>query len=298
MSEEIIRPPARVADAERGGIGRSVGGAVRRRIGGNLSLGLGIAIVGTMILLAALASVIAPDDPLKQDVANSLLAPGEAGHLLGTDQLGRDVFSRLLYGARIDLFVAFGAVIFPFTIGIVVGIVGGFHGGWVDSFLVGVINVVFAFPVLVLLIALLFVLGPGVLTIIVAITIVDWVAYAQLTRTSARRERNQEYILAARTGGIPVWRILLRHMLPNIIAQPVVLAFSDALLIILTITTLGFLGLGVPPPQPDWGTMISEAQPFLNTQWWLAVAPGVAIIFTGLGLSLIADSLAERLDAR
>ncbi|MBS1677936.1 MAG: ABC transporter permease [Actinobacteria bacterium] len=298
MTEEMISPPARVLDSDRGRIGRSIGGAVRRHVGGNVSLAIGIGIVGLMVLLAAFASVIAPYDPLKQDVANALLAPGEAGHLLGTDQLGRDVLSRLLYGARLDIFVALGSVIFPFTIGIAIGIVAGFRGGWVDSLLVGVIDVVFAFPVLVLLIALLFVLGPGILTIIVAITLVDWVAYAQLTRTSARRERNQEYILAARTGGIPVWRILLRHMLPNIIAQPVVLAFSDALLIILTITTLGFLGLGVPPPQPDWGTMISEAQPYLSTQWWLGVAPGVAIIFTGLGLSLIADSLAERLDAR
>jgi peptide/nickel transport system permease protein len=298
MSEGMISPPARVLDAGRGAVGRSVGRQVRLRIGSNGSLIAGIVIVGTMMLLAALASVIAPDDPLKQNISEALLAPGEAGHLLGTDQLGRDVFSRLLYGARIDLFVAIGAVIFPFAIGIAIGIVGGFRGGWVDSVLVGVIDVVFAFPVLVLLIALLFVLGPGIATIIIAITAVDWVAYAQLTRTSARRERNQEYILAARIGGIPVHRILLRHMLPNIIAQPVVLAFSDALLIILAITTLGFLGLGVPPPQPDWGTMISEAQSYLSTQWWLGVAPGVAIIITGLGLSLIADALAEKLDAR
>lgn len=278
--------------------GAAFGSMMRSRIGANGSLISGLAIVGTLMLVAILASVIAPYDPVKQDIGNALAAPGSAGHLLGTDQLGRDVLSRLLYGARIDIFVALGAVVCPFLIGTVVGIWAGYRGGWFDSVVVGIIDVIIAFPILVLLIALVFVLGPGVGTIVISVTVIDWVVYARLARGSARREQAMEYVLAAKVGGVPTWRILACHILPNIIAQSVVYAMSDAVLIILFITTLGFLGLGVPPPAADWGTMISEAQLYLNAQWWLAVIPGVAIILTGLGLSLIADGLAQKLDAR
>jgi peptide/nickel transport system permease protein len=278
--------------------GAAFGSMVRGRIGANASLVSGLVIVGSLMLIAILAGVLSPHDPVTQEIDNTLAAPGSAGHLLGTDQLGRDVLSRLLHGARTDIFVALGAVICPFLIGSFVGIWAGYRGGWFDSMVVGIIDVIIAFPGLVLLIALVFVLGPGIATIVIAVTIVDWVVYARLARTSSRRERAMEYVMAAKVGGIPTYRILGRHVLPNIIAQSIVYAMSDAVLIILFITALGFLGLGVPPPAPDWGTMISEAQPYFNKQWWLAVIPGVAIIVTGLGLSLIADGLAQKLDAR
>lgn len=271
---------------------------VRRRVGINFSLGLGLLIIALLLAVAALASVLAPANPLHQDLNATLAPPGAAAHPLGTDNLGRDVLSRLLYGARVDLFIAFGAVICPFAIGTLMGTLAGYHGGWLDGIIVAIIDVFFAFPILVLLIALVFVLGPGVGTIIVAVTVVDWVAYARLARTSVRRERSMEYVLAARVGGLPTWRILLKHVVPNVISQSVIYAMSDAVLIILFITTLGFLGLGVPPPTPDLGTMISDAQPYINTQWWLAVMPGVVIFITGLGLSLIADGLAQKWDAR
>jgi peptide/nickel transport system permease protein len=278
--------------------GAMVGRAVRGKIGSNASLISGLVIVGLLMLIAILAGVIAPHDPVKQEIDNTLAPPFSSGHLFGTDQLGRDTFSRLLYGARTDIFVALGALVGPFVIGSMIGILAGYRSGWFDSVVVGVIDVIIAFPILVLLIALVFVLGPGVSTIIISVGVIDWVVYARLARTSSRRERTMEYVLAAKVGGIPTWRILLRHILPNIISQSVVYAMSDAVLIILFVTTLGFLGLGVPPPAADWGTMISEAQPYFNTQWWLAVIPGVAIIITGLGLSLIADGLAQKLDAR
>jgi peptide/nickel transport system permease protein len=277
--------------------GAALGRAVRGRIGLNASLISGLVIIGLLMLVAILAGVISPYDPVKQEIDNTLAPPFSPGHLLGTDQLGRDTLSRLLYGARTDIFIALGALIGPFAIGSIIGIMSGYRGGWFDSVVVGVIDVIIAFPVLVLLIALVFVLGPGVSTIIISVGLIDWVVYARLARTSARRERTMEYVLAAKVGGIPTWRILARHILPNIISQSIVYAMSDAVLIILFVTTLGFLGLGVPPPAPDWGTMISEAQPYFNNQWWLAVIPGVAIIITGLGLSLIADGLAQKLDA-
>jgi peptide/nickel transport system permease protein len=276
----------------------AVGGAFRGVFSANGSLLAGVIILGTLILLGLLAPVISPHDPIKQEIDHTLAAPGTAGHLLGTDQLGRDTLSRLLYGARNDILIGIGAVLLPFLIGTIVGVVAGYRGGWVDSLLVGIVDVIIAFPILVLLIALVFVLGPGVRTIIISVAVIDWVVYARLARTSARREAAMEYVMAAQVGGIPTWRILVRHIVPNLISQSIVYAMSDAVLVILFITTLGYLGLGIPPPAPDWGTMISEAQPYFNNQWWLAVIPGVAIIITGLGLSLIADGLAQKLDSR
>ncbi len=276
----------------------TVGRAVRAEAGANRSLVVGACILSALMMTGLLAGVLAPYNPVKQNIDNPLAAPGSPGHLLGTDQLGRDTLSRLIYGTRNDVFIALAALAIPFFFGTIGGIVAGYRGGWLDSVLVGVVDVMLAFPVLVLLIALVFVLGPGVRTIIIAVAAVDWVVYARLARTSARREAVMEYVLAAQVGGIPTWRILTRHIVPNIISQSIVYALSDAVLIILFITTLGYLGLGIPPPAPDWGTMISEAQPFIQSHWWLAVIPGVAIIITGFGLSLIADGLAQRLDAR
>jgi peptide/nickel transport system permease protein len=287
------------AEVGRAAVGaRSVGRAIRSRVGLNASLALGLVIIGTLMLAAILAGVLAPADPLKQELDNTLAAPGSPGHLLGTDALGRDVLSRLLHGGRTDLFVAFGAVVCPFVFGTVIGVLAGYHEGWFDSLVVGVVDVVIAFPALVLLLALVFALGPGIATIVIAVTLVDWVVYARLARGAVRRERTLDYILAARVGGLSTGRILCRHLLPNVIAQSIVYAMSDAVLIILFITTLGFLGLGVVPPAPDWGTMIAEAQPYFRSEWWLAVIPGLAIIVTGLGLSLIADGLAQRIERR
>ena len=175
-----------------------------------------------------------------------------------------------------------GAVARPLTIGVTIGTIAGYRGGIVDRVVVGVVDVIFAFPVLVLLIALVFILGPGIPSIIVAVTLVSWVSYARLARDLVRRERTAEYVLAARVSGLPTWRILANHILRNVIAQPVTYAMSDAVGIILFITALGFLGLGVPPPAPDWGTMIA----------------GLAICAAGLGLSLIADGLSQKWNAR
>ncbi len=291
--EAEFRSPLRPAEFSRP-LGSRLGG----RFSGNGELMFGLCILGFLILVGVFAPVISPHDPVKQDLTQTLAPPGTAGHLLGTDQLGRDTLSRLIYGDRNDIFIALGALLGPFLIGTVLGVLVGYRGGWPDSLLIGVTDVVFAFPILVLLIALVFVLGPGVATIIVAVTAVDWVVYARLGRTSTRREASMEYALAAQVGGVPTWRVLTRHILPNMITQSIVYAMSDAVLIILFVTTLGYLGLGIPPPAPDWGTMIAEAQPFFNNQWWLAVIPGLAIILIGFSFALIADGLARKLDAR
>jgi peptide/nickel transport system permease protein len=274
----------------------AVGAAVRRKLGANVTLTVGVAMFLAIAIVGAFAGFFAPHDPIKQNVEEALLPPGSTGHLLGTDQLGRDTLSRVIYGARNDIYTALASLIGPLLIGTAIGILAGYKGGWFDTVVVGVIDVIIAFPILVLLIALVFVLGAGITTIIIAVTVVDWVVYARLARTSARREAAIEYVMAARLGGIPTWRIIVRHILPNIITQSIVYAMSDMVLIIIFITTLGYLGLGVPPPAPDWGTMISEAQSYFNQQWWLAVFPGAAIVITGFSLSLIADGLAQKLD--
>lgn len=276
----------------------AVGAAVRGKIGANISLTIGIALFLTLAIIGAFAGFFAPHDPVKQEVADALLPPGSAGHLLGTDQLGRDTLSRLIYGARNDIYTALAGLTIPLIIGTTIGVFAGYRGGWVDTTVVGVIDVIIAFPILVLLIALVFVLGAGVTTIIIAVTVVDWVVYARLSRGAVRREAAVEYVMAAKVGGLPTWRIIIRHILPNIITQSIVYAMSDMVMIIIFITTLGYLGLGVPPPSPDWGTMIAEAQSYFSNQWWLAVFPGAAIVITGLSLSLVADGLAQKLDIR
>jgi peptide/nickel transport system permease protein len=254
----------------------------------------GISITGVLVLMAILAPLIAPYDPIKQDLTATLAGPS-ARHLLGTDQLGRDVLSRLIYGARIDLRVGFLAVLFPFCIGTLLGCLAGYYGGWLDAVVMRLVDVVVAFPFYVLIIAMVFALGPGVRSIYIAITLIGWVSYARIIRGEILVSKRQEYVLAAQAAGFSDARIVVRHLLPNVITQAIVFAMSDIVLDILAIVTLGYLGLGVPPPTPDWGQMIFDGQTFLTTNWWLSTIPGLAVVVTGLGLSLIGDGLADLL---
>jgi len=258
------------------------------------TLVLGLAIVAVLVLAALAAPLLTRYDPIAQDLQSPLLKPGGA-HLLGTDQLGRDVWSRLLYGARTDLRVGFLAVLFPFVLGTVLGCLAGYFGGWVDTIIMRLVDIVVAFPFYVLIIALVFVLGPGARSIYIAITLVGWVSYTRLIRGELLIAKRQEYVLAARSGGLSSARIIAVHLLPNVISQAVVFAMSDIVLDILAIVTLGYLGLGIPPPTADWGAMIAQGQEFVTTNWQLATIPGVAVVITGLGLSLIGDGLADLL---
>jgi peptide/nickel transport system permease protein len=274
----------------------TVAATTRRRRKHNVLLIVGLTLFGLLVLVAILAPVLATHDPIQQDLAHARLAPGTPGHLLGTDELGRDVFSRLLYGARVDLRVGVLAVVSPFIIGTVLGLVSGWFGGWLDTVIMRIVDVVIAFPFFVLVIALVFALGAGTGSIYVAITMVGWVAYCRIVRGEVLVAKEQEYALAARASGLPTWRILFRHLLPNVVLQAIIYSMSDIVLTILAIVTLGYLGLGVPPPTPDWGSMIQDGQQFLLTQWYLATIPGLAVVITGLALALIADGLVERFD--
>jgi peptide/nickel transport system permease protein len=271
----------------------------RRRTGRqNGTLLVGLVLLALLVLAAICAPLITSADPIAQDLTKALLPPGSPGHLFGTDRLGRDVLARLLYGARVDLRVGVLAVATPFVLGSLLGLLAGWVGGWFDALLMRIVDMVVAFPFFVLVIALVFALGAGTTSIYVAITLVGWVAYARIVRGEVLVAKNQEYALAARVSGLPTWRILLRHLLPNVILQAVVFSMSDIVLTILAIVTLGYLGLGVPPPTPDWGSMIQDGQQFMLTHWYLPALPGFAVVLTGLALALIADGLVERMGRR
>jgi peptide/nickel transport system permease protein len=252
----------------------------------------GISIVGSIGFLALLAPLVTWHDPIQQDLANILQGPTWS-HPLGTDDLGRDIWTRLVYGARTDLHIAFLAVLFPFLIGTLVGLVAGYFGRRVDTIASWFVSVVVAFPFYVLIIALVFALGPGERNIYIAITLVGWVSYARIVRGEVFVQKRQDYVLGARTAGLSNARIIGRHLLPNVITQAVVFSMSDIVLDILAIVTLGYLGLGVQPPTADWGRMIADGQTYLTTNWELATIPGIAVVVTALGLSLIADGLAD-----
>jgi peptide/nickel transport system permease protein len=254
----------------------------------------GIVIIGIILVLAIGAPLFTSYNPNAQNLNATLLGPS-AHHLLGTDQLGRDTWTRLLYGLREDLRIAFIAVLFPFALGCVLGSVAGYFGGWVDTIIMRLVDIVVAFPFYVLVIALVFVLGPGERSIYIAITLVGWVSYARIIRGEILVAKRQDYVLAAQSGGLGSLRIMARHLVPNTITQAIIYSMSDIVQDMLAIVTLGYFGLGVPPPTADLGSMINDGQNFLSTHWQLTTFPGLAVVAVGLGLSLIGDGLADLL---
>ncbi len=253
---------------------------------------------GLLLFLIVGASLLAPVltsyDPDGQDFDQILLGPSPR-HLFGTDNFGRDVFTRVLYGARIDLRIGILAVIFPFLFGSLIGAAGGYYGGWVDTIVMRTVDVITAVPFLVLVIAIVAFLGPGEVNIFLAIGGVGWVTFSRLVRGEVLREKNLEYVAAARALGYHRWRIILGHILPNAVAPAIIFLASDVVLNILTLSALGFLGLGIRPPAPEWGMMISEGREFLSNAWWVATMPGFACMYTGLTFILLGDGIADLL---
>ncbi|WP_435742518.1 ABC transporter permease [Microbacterium sp. PMB16] len=253
---------------------------------------VGISIVAVYVLAAVFAPLIAPYDPLAQDVVNSLAAPS-AAHWLGTDELGRDVLSRLIHASRIDLLVGFLGAALPAALGTFLGAVAGFRGGWLDGVIMRISDIVQAFPTYILIIALVFALGPGVTSILVAFTLIAWVSYARLIRTEVLRERGLDYVSAARASGLSGRRTLWRHVFPNSVGQTLVYLPSDIVGATLGLAALSFLGLGIQAPTPEWGAMIAAGQPYIREQWWLSTVPGLVVVGFGLGLSLVGEGIEE-----
>lgn len=261
----------------------------------NMQLWAGIAVLGVIALAALLAPILSGYDPTSPDPAHTLQSPSGA-HWFGTDHLGRDIFARVVHGARTDLVIAVVAVIAPFLIGLAVGIACGYFGGWFDTVMMRIADIVTAFPFFILVISLVFVLGNGAWSIFVAITAVSWVAYARLVRGEAMVLRNKEFIAACQAGGISTGRILVRHFMPNVATQAIVYSMSDIVMNVGVIVTLSYFGLGIVPPTPDWGNMMSDGQQFLAGGYYgLTLFPAGAVILTSLALALIGDGLAHTL---
>ncbi len=259
---------------------------------------VGAATVAVWVTVALLAPLLAPYDPEATDLRALLQPPGSPGHLLGTDHLGRDVLSRIIYGTRVDLSMGLIGVIAPFLIGIVLGVASGYVGGLLDTILMRLVDVALAFPFLVLVLAIVAILGPGLTNYYVALAIVAWVPYCRLVRAETLVLKRSEFVEAARLLGLSHAAIMRRHVLPNAIAPAVVFVVTDIVLTILLGSGLSFFGLGAQPPTPEWGRMIAEGQSFLAQAWWISVFPGLALLLLTLGFSLLGDGLAKHLRVR
>jgi peptide/nickel transport system permease protein len=253
---------------------------------------IGIVGIAAIVLLAIFTPLVTHIDPTAIDPVSALQSPSLA-HPFGTDMYGRDVLARVLFGARIDLQIGIIGVAIPLVCGTAIGLVAGFYGGWIDAVIGRVIDVVVAFPFLILVIAIVAMLGPGLLNFYIAVSLVSWVAYARIIRAEVLSARGREYVLAARMLGYSDTRIMFRHLLPNVVPAVFVFAMSDVVLDILTGASLGFFGLGVQPPTPEWGVMIADGRDFITTAWWMVAFPGLAIIVTGFFFSLLGDGLAD-----
>ncbi|HZF76973.1 MAG TPA: nickel transporter permease [Acetobacteraceae bacterium] len=259
---------------------------------------LGLLIVLMLVLVAAFAPWIAPHDPYVQDLSRRLLPPGTAGHLLGTDEFGRDILSRLIYGARVTLYIVVLVAVIAAPIGLLVGTAAGYLGGWVDATLMRITDVFLAFPSLILALAFVAALGPGIENAVIAIALTSWPPYARIARAETLTIRNSDYIAAARLQGAGTGRILIGHVVPLCVSSLVVRVTLDMAGIILTAAGLGFLGLGAQPPMAEWGAMVSSGRRYILDQWWVATIPGLAIFVVSLAFNLLGDGLRDVLDPR
>lgn len=265
----------------------------RRRIPRSLLVGAGFVLA--LVIVAIVGPMLAQYDPVNGTGGVSL-APLSRAHFMGTDLYGRDVFTRVLYGGRIALGVATACVVTALLIGTICGLIAGYFGGIMETLLMRAVDIVISFPYIVLVIAVVAVLGPSLFTVFVAIAVVDWTTYARLVHSQVLSVREREYVEACRALGMPSYRIMWRHILPNIVTATIVYATLDITQVILLISALNFLGLGVQPPTPDWGYMVNEGSDLIYTSWWISTFPGIAIMITGLAFSLLGDGLADALE--
>jgi peptide/nickel transport system permease protein len=264
---------------------------------------LGLIVVAATVVAALVAPALAPADPVRNDLLARLTPPawlpgGSWEHPLGTDTLGRDVVSRLLYGARVSLIVGLSAVVVAGVLGLALGLVAGYYGGRLDDGLMRLGDVQLAFPALVLAVAVLAVVGSGLGTIVLVLGVTGWVTYARIARGEALSLRHREFVEGARALGAGDMAILWRHVLPNVLPPITVVATFSIARTIIAEASLSFLGLGLPPPAPSWGAMLDEGRNYLTTGWWLALFPGLAILVVVLGINVIGDWLRDTLDPR
>ena len=259
---------------------------------------LGLTITIALVLMAVFAPWLAPYDPISQALAERLQPPGTLGHWLGTDDFGRDIWTRILFGSRITLYIVLLVILTAPVFGLIVGTVAGYFGGWVDQVLMRITDIFLAFPKLILALALVAVLGPGMVNAVLAIALTSWPPYARVARAETLTVRNSDYIAAVRLQGAGAARVIWGHVMPMCLPSVIIRVTLDMAGVILTAAGLGFLGLGVQPPQPEWGLMIASGRKYLFEQWWVATMPGLAIFIVSLGFNLLGDGLRDVLDPR
>jgi peptide/nickel transport system permease protein len=276
---------------------------VLRKLLENKGAVFGLIMVLGIIFSAAFAPLLSPHDPILQDVEKRLIPPiGQEGadpqYLLGTDHLGRDIVSRLIYGARISIVVSVLAVALSAVLGTLIGLLSGFYGGKVDNIFMRIADVQLAFPFILLAIAIIAVLGPNLQNIIIVMGITGWVIYARVVRAEILSLREKEYVMAVRALGGSNSRIIFKHLLPNVMPPIIVIITLEMARMIIMEAALSFLGLGIQPPTPTWGGMLADGRVYLSTSWWLATFPGLVIMLVVLGINLLGNWLRDILDPR
>ncbi|MBI3581672.1 MAG: ABC transporter permease [Nitrospinae bacterium] len=280
-----------------GGRSASFASIVARRMLKNPFALWGGAVVVLLFLVAALAHFISPYDPSAVDTGIILRPPG-AGHWLGTDELGRDVLSRMIYGARISLMVGFVSIGIATVIGVIIGAVSGYYGGMTDEIMMRFVDVMLTFPVFFLILAVIAILEPNIVNVMIVIGLTGWMGVARLVRAEFLSIKERDFVVAVRSIGQRDALIIFKHILPNAMAPVLVSATLGVAGAILTESALSFLGIGVQPPTPSWGSILTEGKNYIEFAWWLSLFPGLAILFTVLGYNLLGEALRDALDAR
>lgn len=259
---------------------------------------LGLFIAALVVVSAVAAPLLVAHDPVRSDFAASLKPPGTAGHPLGTDQLGRDLLSRVLYGARVALFIGLCCVLLTAAVGGVLGLLAGYFEGWLGAVLMRVADVQLSFPFILLALTINAIVGLGLRNIIVSLSVAGWVVYARVVRGEVLSVKEREFVHAAQALGLGRARLLFRHILPNVAPSIIIVASLQFAQFIVAEAAISFLGFGVQPPTPAWGSMLAESRDYLYVAWWLAAFPGVALALTALGINLVGDWLRDVLDPR
>jgi peptide/nickel transport system permease protein len=271
-------------------VSRLVGEETAARFRRNRNLHVGLVMLALIAILSFAGPSLVPYDPLELDFG-SILQPPSLQHLFGTDDLGRDVLARVVASGRVDMQVVLVCVLLPFLIGSTIGLASGYFGGWIDLLTMRFVDILWAFPFYVLVISIVGALGPSTTNIYIAFSLVVWISFARIVRGEVLLARRLEYTQAVSVLGYSHARIMLRHILPNVITPAIVFMMADVVLTILGVTSLGFLGLGIQPPTPEWGVMIAEGRNFIQDGWWISLFPGLAIVFVGITFTLIGEGL-------
>lgn len=254
-----------------------------------------------MVAVAILGPVLTPEDPTKPQLLKRMEAPAlvsEDGARLGRDQLGRDLLSRLIVGSRVTLIVGFSAVLLGGVVGVALGVVSGYFGGWTDRIIMRLVDMQLAFPLMLLALSVVAVLGPSLINLVYVLALTSWIRYARIVRGEVLSLREREFVQAAKVSGAKAWRIMFVHILPNVVTPATVVGTLELARVIILESALSFLGLGVQPPDPSWGRMLADGRSYMASAWWLTAMPGIAIVLTVLSINLIGDWLRDRFDPK